>query len=306
MTDALIFGARGQDGRLLSEYLESRGISVLGASRTAGALTIGLKQYKCIKIDYTNHIDLIQILKKYKPKYIFNFAGNSSVGYSFRNPFESQNSFLMPLHSILEALRHSEIEARLFVANSGEVFGNTATAKIGDAFSPKSPYAAARSYGADLCSMYRDLYELQITTGFLFPHESLYRDQSFFLPKLVSELKSIRTGKKRIANFGNLNVIRDFSWAPDFMDGFFKAMTTKKVGDFIFASGVGVSLLGITNYLLKELDLDPSCVQSDHPKFIRNRDLKISVGNPSDTFHKLDWAPSVGWQDIVQRYLNES
>lgn len=305
MVDALIFGVRGQDGRLLSDYLLKQGLTVLGGSRTGGLIKAGNNTLKIVEVHYPNLFSVVDLLKNYKPRFIFNFAANSSVGYSFANPYESQISYILPLQCILESIRLSGIETRLFVANSGEVFGNTNAAKVGDKMNAHSPYALARVHGANLCKLYRELYHLDIVTGYLFPHESYHRGEMFFLPKLVKELTNIKSGKKTKAYFGDLSGIRDFSWAQDFMEGFLGAMLCSKTDDYIFASGRAVSLQCMVDYTLKRLDLDNDCVECHSHDFTRKSDLKVSVGNPIVTKELLNWNTKISWEEIIEAFIEK-
>ena len=303
-TDALIFGVRGQDGRLLCSFLKKHGLETIGCSRQEGPLSISSNlSINCKGIDYQNTGALRDFLKVTKPKYIFNFAGHASVGKSFEDPMRSQQSFINPLHAILEGVRQSGIDCRIFCANSGDVFGDNDCAKPSDAFSPKSPYAVARAYGANLCRMYREVYGLYIVNGFLFPHESELRNNIYFLPKLVSSLAEIKGGEKKYLELGNLDTIRDFGWAPEYINGFWLSLNQQKPKDFIFATGVGESLKNIVSYVFELLDLNQKLIRINQDNLIRPNDLKISVGNISDTTLDLDWHPKMDWKDVINEYL---
>ena len=246
---ALVIGCSGQDGSYLCKHLLDRGEKVVGTTRgnnftCKNHLSLGINGKFPIKtINLFDLSELKKLLNEEKPSHIYNFSAQSSVGYSFSNPIETQNSISLVTINLLEACRQISYEGNIFFAGSSEVYGNTEiAAKVGSPFDPQNPYAIAKVESMHLVKLYREIYNLRAATGVLFPHESPLRNENFIIHKIIAGAIKCSKDKSHKINIGNINIERDWGWAQEYIEGIYKMNSLKIFQDQIICTGESTKL----------------------------------------------------------------
>ena len=224
MKTALICGVSGQDGAYLARLLLDKGYQVFGGSRDAQMTSfanltrLGIRNdVRTVSISINDFRSVLQTLLKVKPDEVYNLAGQSSVGLSFEQPVETLDSISIGTLNLLEAIRFSQLPIKFYNAGSSECFGDTGSiaADENTPFRPRSPYGVAKAAAFWQVANYREAYQLHASTGILFNHESPLRPERFVTQKIVAAACQIANGSKEILTLGNINIARDWGWAPD-------------------------------------------------------------------------------------------
>lgn len=314
-TRALICGVSGQDGAYLANLLLSKGYEVWGTSRDAH--TCDFKRLKAINLfDKVKTITMspgdfesvLKVFSEVKPHEIYNLAGQSSVGLSFVKPLETMSSVATGTLNQLEAIRYLDKSIRFFSAGSGDCFGDTGSqaAIESSEFRPQSPYAVAKSAATWNVSVYRDSYNLFACTGILFNHESPLRQKNFVTSKIVSTAKRIAAGSDEKLNLGNIEIRRDWGWAPEYVEAMWQMLNREKPEDFVVATGITQSLQEFVKTVFEEARLDWRNHVIVDPSLFRPQDPIVSVGNSSKAKRLLNWQPSVVGSEIPKRMFREN
>ncbi|HID37832.1 MAG TPA: GDP-mannose 4,6-dehydratase [Ghiorsea sp.] len=309
---ALIYGVSGQDGALLARLLLEKGCRVVGASRNAEVTSFAslkkLKVQQDVELISASLHDVSAVSKtihQVKPDEVYHLSGQSSVGLSFAKPAETFQSHAVDGLNLLEALRVSDNEVRLFQAGSGECFGETSVkgANESSAFFPVSPYAVAKVAAFWNVKCYRDTYGLYACTGLLFNHESPLRASTFVTKKIVEAACRITNGSNEILKLGNTSIRRDWGWAEEYVDAMWRMLQQDKADDYVIATGVSHSLETFVSMVFAEVGLNWSeHVVSDSSLF-RPTDIVENVGDASKAKRELDWAAKLGLKDIVKKMI---
>lgn len=246
MSTALIFGVTGQDGSYLSELLLKEGFRVIGVKRRSSSInTMRIEHlfsnpnFEVVHGDVTDTSSVYSIIAKYKPEHIYNLAAQSHVGVSFNEPeYTSQVDAIGTLR-ILEAARTLVPSVKFYQASTSELYGGLGGGYLSEstAFNPRSPYAAAKLYGYYLVKQYRDGYGLNAYNGILFNHESPRRGENFVSRKITLEIGAILNGKSQYISLGNLNSIRDWGHAQDYVDAMYVMLQNCKPDDYVVSTG---------------------------------------------------------------------
>ncbi|QWD44497.1 GDP-mannose 4,6-dehydratase [Polynucleobacter paneuropaeus] len=307
---ALICGVTGQDGSYLAQLLLSKNYKVIGTSRDAEASTfsnldkLGIKsQLTLTSMSLNDFRSVLQVITKYEPVEIYNLAGQTSVGLSFSQPVETMESISAGVLNLLEAVRFTNKKIRIYNAGSGEAFGDTGTEAANEetAFRPRSPYAVAKAAGFWQVANYREAYDLFACTGLLFNHESPLRPQRFVTQKIINGAKEISAGNMKSMVLGNLDITRDWGWAPEYVEAMWKMLQTPGADDYVIATGTSYSLEQFVEKVFAPYDLDwKKYVQVDK-SFFRPLDIHISKANPAKANEKLGWQATTTLEKIIER-----
>jgi len=310
---ALIFGVSGQDGAYLVQLLLERGYQVHGTSRDHEVSSfrnlsiLGIKDRVHLRsMDASDFRSVLTTLQAVNAHEIYNLAGQTSVGMSFAYPVETFNSISVGTINILECLRLLKHPARFYNAGSSEVFGNTPTpADEETPFRPRSPYATAKAAAHYSVANYRDAYGLFACTGILFNHESPLRPSRFVTRKIVSAAVRIANGSKETLKLGNLNIHRDWGWAPDYVEVMWQMLQQDTAHDFVVATGVMHSLKSFVDMVFAGVGLDwKNHVEIDETLF-RPSDIERSVGHPQKARDLLNWQARHNFNSIVTKLIEE-
>ena len=238
-------------GGSYSKLLLEKSYIVSGTSRNINNKKLLNFDYLHIKDNIDMHSvftssyeDIYKIIKKISPDEIYNLSGESSVASSFQNPQDSFESISLGNLNILEAIRKIDSNIKFYNACSGECFGDTDGKAVNEnsPFKPCSPYAIAKLSTYWQVKLYRKAYNLFACSGILFNHESPLRPKGFVTRKIISTAVKIANGSSEKLILGDLSIKRDWGWAPEYMQGFYKAMKSQKINDYIIATGKIISL----------------------------------------------------------------
>lgn len=310
---ALIIGASGQDGSYLAKMLVEKGYEVWGTSRDSqicsfhNLVQLGIREkIRVESMSLNDFRSVIQILKKIEPDEIYNLAGQTSVALSFDQPVETFESITIGTLNLLEAIRFLKVPAKLYNASSSECFGNT----NGDAateetpFRPRSPYAAAKAAAFWQTANYREAYDIFACSGILFNHESPLRPIRFVTKKIVNTAVEIAYGRKKELKLGNIEIGRDWGWAPEYVEAMWLMLQQEKPEDYIVATGKTYPLSDFVRHVFAHLKLDwqeYTCCDGD---LLRPTDILISKAEPSKAERILGWHASYEMSDVARMMVD--
>jgi len=310
---ALICGISGQDGAYLARLLLDKGYTVIGTSRDMqitpfqhlARLNIRDKiQFESMAI--TDFRSVLQVLIKVMPDEIYNLAGQSSVALSFQQPVETLESIGLGTLNLLEAVRFVDRPVRIYSASSGECFGDTG----GDAadeltpLRPRSPYAVAKSAAFWEVANYREAYGLFACSGLLFNHESPLRPERFVTRKVVAAACRIAAGNKEKLRLGNIDIQRDWGWAPEYVDAMWRMLQQAAPDDFVIATGESHSLRSFVAEAFSCVGLDWQDWVVTDENFMRPTDLAVGRANPEKAQRILGWRAQARMPQVVRMMVD--
>ena len=307
---ALICGIRGQDGSLLAKFLIDKGYEVIGTSRDVVASpfenlkVLGIdKKVKKVSMVINDFRSVIDVVKTYKPDQIYNLAGQTSVGLSFHQPVEAMESIAKATLVLLEVIRFLDLPIGLYNAGSGECFGDTGEVAANEKtlFRPCSPYGVAKSSAHWLIKNYRDAYGINACTGILFNHESKLRPQRFVTQKIVQGAWNIKNGKLNKLRIGNINIYRDWGWAPEYVKAMWLMLQQETFDDFVIATGKTHSLKEFIEKTFLYFDLDYKKYIDIDKELIRPSEIFYSKADPSYAEVKLNWKANINFDELVKK-----
>lgn len=314
MKRALIFGVSGQDGAYLAKFLLGNEYEVYGTSRDAQTSSFSslrklgiLDKTKLYSVAVNDFRSVLQALTKIEPDEIYNLAGQSSVGLSFEQPVETMESISIATLNLLEAIRFAGKRIKLYNAGSSECFGNSANGAANELtpFRPRSPYAVAKSAAYWEVANYREAYNLFACTGILFNHESPLRPQRFVTRKIIASACRIARGAHEQLQLGNLGIVRDWGWAPEYVEAMWLMLQREQPEDFVIATGESHSLEQFVQLAFSEVGLE----WRDHVKvdseLYRPTDLQVSKADPSRAAEILGWNATTKMEGVVKKMIAE-
>ena len=310
---ALILGITGQDGAYLTDFLLKKGYKVEGISRNLTKKNLFrlkklnlLDKVKLYKLNSKNFKKLSNLISYSQPDEIYNLSGLSSVYQSFKEPYEAYFSNIIIVLNILETLRNSRKNIKFYNSGSGEIFGNTNEIVDENTIPiPVSPYGYSKLASINLVKSYRESYSLDAFSGIAFNHESVLRGQNFVTKKILSVAVEIFHGKKTILKLGNINIERDWGWAPEYVEAMWLLMQQKNPLDVILSTGKSMPLSFFISEVFSKLNLS----WEDHVKYDH------SLNRPSELF-RIKTKPSLakrilGWEakyylsSLIDKLLEE-
>lgn len=310
---ALIVGISGQDGAYLANLLLSKGYSVFGASRDAQASsfnnlrTLGIiDSVVTLSSSPGDFHSVLCTLKKVNPTEVYNLSGQSSVGLSFEQPMETFRSVAIANLVWLEAIRFTGENIKYYNAGSSECFGNTEKpADEKTPFNPRSPYAVAKAAAFWQVVNYRESYNLHASSGILYNHESPLRPERFVTQKIVRAACRIALGSPETLQLGNINVTRDWGWAPEYVEAMWSILQNDSPGDYVVATGYSCTLRDFVEYVFSALSLDWEKHVQINDAFMRPSDIVISRGCADKASRELKWKAHYTAPDVA-RFLVEA
>jgi GDPmannose 4,6-dehydratase len=306
---ALVTGVSGQDGAYLAKLLLEKGYKVYGTSRDAQVASFRNLQHLNIRNDLrlesvamNDFRSVIQVLFKAQPDEIYNLAGQSSVGLSFEQPVETQDSIYLGTLNLLEAIRFMGKDIRLYNACSSECFGDLKNeiAVEDTPFRPRSPYAVAKAAAFWQVSNYREAYKIFACSGILFNHESPLRPERFVTKKIVTAARRIASGELRELRLGNIEVQRDWGWAPEYVEAMYRMLQQEKPDDYVIATGETRPLRDFVAVAFEAVGLDWREHVVIDQSLLRPTDLTVGRGNASKAATKLGWKAMHRMNDVAR------
>lgn len=334
---ALITGITGQDGAYLAELLLSKGYIVHGIKRRASLFNTARidhlyhdphEEGVCFFLhhgDLTDSSNLVRLIQKVQPDEIYNLAAMSHVAVSFESPeYTADVDAIGPLR-MLEAIRILGLEkkTRFYQASTSELYGlvqeTPQTEKT--PFYPRSPYAVAKLYAYWITVNYREAYGMYACNGILFNHESPVRGENFVTRKITRALARIKLGLQEHLYLGNLNALRDWGHAKDYVEMQWLMLQQDQPEDYVIATGVQYSVRDFVNIAAKELGISMrwegdgmhekgfddggKCIVSVDPRYFRPTEVETLLGDPSKAKAKLGWAPKITFSELVKEMVRE-
>ncbi len=309
---ALVCGVGGQDGAYLAQLLLSKGYEVWGTSRDAQVATfnnlklLGIREQVTLVSMATNDFrSVLTTLKRCDPDEVYFLSGQSSVGLSFDQPAETLESITLGTLNLLEAIRFLDKTIKFYHAGSSECFGDhgqqAATEEI--RFQPRSPYAVAKASAHWLVANYREAYGLFACNGILFNHESPLRPERFVTKKIILAACRIAQGSKEMLTLGRLDIVRDWGWAPEYVEAMWLMLQQEAPDDYIVATGEANSLEDFVSQAFTSVGLDWRKYVKSNSALFRPTDLAWSQGCADKAFHKLGWQAKLKMRDVVGRMI---
>ncbi len=312
MKTALISGASGQDGAYLARLLLEKGYRVYGSSRDAqSCLFSNLKylgisgQVRTVSLAVNDFRSVLQALQETEPDEVYNLAGQSSVGLSFEQPVETLESISAAALNFLEAIRFTGRNIRFYNAGSSECFGNTGGSRADEEtpFRPRSPYAVAKASAHWIVANYREAYDLFACTGILFNHESPLRPERFVTGKIIAAACRISAGNNEQLQLGNMDIRRDWGWAPEYVKAMHMMLQQEKPQDYVIATGTSRSLLEFVDLAFQDVGLDWQDHVVSVPTLLRPTDIREGCGNPGKAKKELGWQARFALEDVVREMI---
>ncbi len=306
----LIAGITGQDGAYLAQRLLARGDVVIGTTRDAATCDLSrldrlgvTGQVRVVSMLPADYRSVLRTIAEAKPREIYFLAGQTSVGLSFDQPVEAIESIATGILNILEAIRFLDPSIRLFNAGSSECFGDTGRVAATELtpFRPLSPYAVAKATAHNLVANYRIAYNLFACTGILFNHESPLRPTRFVTQKIVQGAREIAAGKRKSLSLGNLDVSRDWGWAPEYVDAMALMLSADVPEDFVIATGRTVSLSYFVEKTFEQFGLDWRDFVVTDASLKRPSDISYGAGDPALIAERLGWKAQIDVDGVIAR-----
>jgi len=305
---ALITGVTGQDGSYLAELLLEKGYKVVGIKRRTSTISTTridhLYRNENFVLEYGNLNDggcIHRLLLKYKPDEIYNLAAQSHVRVSFNTPEETTEAVAMGTLRLLEAVRNICPETKFYQASSSEMFGDNPenpqceTTRL----MPASPYACAKVFAHNICRNYRESYEMHISSGILFNHESPRRGETFVTRKITIAAARIKLGLQKKLYLGNLEAKRDWGFAGDYVEAMWLMLQQDKPDDYVIATGKTYTVREFLNIVFEYAGLDvESCVKFDK-RLLRPHEVPLLLGDPTKAKKKLGWTPKCDMRTLA-------
>jgi GDPmannose 4,6-dehydratase len=311
---ALIVGITGQDAAYLSKLLLNKGYRVIGTSRdhqlsTFPHLTrLGISGEVELRSMSTHDLaSVIKTVAETSPDEMYHLAGQSSVGLSFTQPLETLHSHIDGITNILEAVRFTGLNCRIYNAGSGECFGTVvhSPASESDPFAPTSPYAIAKIAAYWLTKNYRESYGLHACTGILFNHESPLRPERFVTKKIIAAACRISKGSREKLVLGDLSVKRDWGWAPEYVEAMWLMLQQPVAQDYVIATGEKHSLEEFVDVTFSYLNLNwKDHVVVDESLF-RPNEIRENFGDASKAHRELGWRATLTMPKIIPLLIED-
>lgn len=334
---ALITGITGQDGSYLSEFLLKKGYKIYGIVRRSSMFNRDRIENIYFDQHYKNRVELFygdltdssslnRILEKVNPDEIYNLGAQSHVGISFEIPEYTAEVTALGTIRLLDAIKGIGIQPKFYQASSSELFGATKETpqKETTPFHPRSPYACAKAYAYYITRNYREAYNLFACNGILFNHESPRRGENFVTRKITLGTAKIILGLEKKLLLGNLNAIRDWGFAGDFVEAMWLMLQQKDPDDYVIATGEihsvrefvelafkisgidiawegeGVNEKGIVKNVISDANIKKGDVVVEvDARYFRPSEVDFLLGDPSKAKRKLGWEPRVTFNELV-------
>ena len=309
---ALITGITGQDGSYLAELLLSKGYEVHGIIRRSSSFNTQRlddiyqdphEKSRSLFLHYGDLSDsssLVNLLRDIEPDEVYNLGAQSHVRVSFETPEYTGDATGLGAMRLLEAVRASKMSTRYYQASTSELYGSTPPPQNETTpFHPRSPYGVAKIYAYWATVNYREAYDLFAVNGILFNHESPRRGETFVTRKITRAVARIRLGIQDKLFLGNLDAIRDWGYAPEYVQGMWRMLQADDPEDLVLATGVGATVCQFLDSAFKAADLDPREHVEIDPTYYRPSEVNHLLGDPTRAEQKLGWKATTHWDELA-------
>ena len=310
MPTALVTGVTGQDGAYLSQLLLAKGYRVIGLMRrSASSDVIGerlrwlgiLKDVELVDANLTDLSSLIRVLTTYKPDEVYNLAAQSFVAASWQQPLLTGTVTGLGAANVLEAVRLMRPEARFYQASSSEMYGLIQEPKQSERtpFYPRSPYAAAKLYAHWMTVNYRESFGMHASSGILFNHESPLRGIEFVTRKVTDGVARIKLGLATELSLGNLNAMRDWGHARDYVQAMWLMLQQEQADDYVIATGRTTSIRDLCTIAFNHVGLVADDHVTTRTDLIRPAEVDVLLGDASKARQVLGWVPATPLETMI-------
>jgi GDPmannose 4,6-dehydratase len=329
---ALITGVTGQDGALLAELLLEKGYVVHGIKRRASLINTDRVDHlyrdpheEDVRFfmhygDLTDATNLIRIVQEVQPDEIYNLAAQSHVQVSFETPEYTANADALGTLRLLEAIKilHLAAKTRFYQASTSELYGKTRSSRQNEEtpFSPRSPYGVAKLYAYWITVNYREAYGIHASNGVLFNHESPTRAETFVTRKITRAVAAIHLGLQDKLYLGNLDAIRDWGHARDYVEGMWRILQQPQADDYVLATGEGHTVRDFAEHAFAEVGIEVTWKGSGRaetgldrrtgkvvveidPHYFRPTEVDYLVGDATKAREKLGWSHQTSFAQLV-------
>jgi len=312
MKRALITGITGQDGSYLAEFLLSKGYEVHGIIRRASTFNTARidhiyvdphesKRFFLHYGDLSDSEQISNIIYNISPDEVYHLGAQSHVRVSFDIPEYTGNVTALGVTRLLEAIRRSKNNIKLYQASSSEMFGASPPPQSEDTtFWPRSPYACAKLYAYWMARNYRDGYSMFACNGILFNHESPRRGETFVTRKITRSISRILAGKEKYLYLGNLEAKRDWGYAPEYVEGMWRMLQSEKPEDFVLGTGQTHSVREFMEKAFSYAGLDWNEHVRIDAKYFRPTEVEVLIADPAHAAEKLGWGPKIKFEELVR------
>ena len=313
MRKALITGITGQDGSYLAEFLLDKGYEVHGLIRRASTFNTSRIDHiyqdphetdPKLFLHYGDLIDgvgLTNLVREIKPTEVYNLGAQSHVQVSFTMPQYTGQVDAVGAVGLLEAIRSAAIDTRFYQASTSELFGSTPPPQNEESvFKPRSPYAAAKLMAYWCTVNYREGYGMHATNGILFNHESPRRGETFVTRKITRAVAEIANGSKKKLFLGNLDAVRDWGYAKEYVESMWLMLQQDKPSDFVIATGVGATVKDFAEASFARVGLNWKDHIEVDQKYIRPTEVDALIGDPSKATRELKWKAKTHWSELAE------
>lgn len=333
---ALITGITGQDGSYLAEFLLNKGYEVHGLRRRISLFNTDRidhlyqdphKPNTRLFLHYGDMTDtsgIVRIIQEVQPDEIYNLAAQSHVAVSFEEPEYTANSDAIGPLRVLEAIRLLGLKnkTKFYQASTSELYGlvQEIPQRESTPFYPRSPYAVAKMYAYWITVNYREAYGIYACNGILFNHESPVRGETFVTRKITRALARIKLGLQDCLFLGNLDALRDWGHAKDYVEMQWLMLQQSMPEDFVIATGEHHSVRDFVNFAANQLEMeivwqgngvdekgfcDGKCIVQVDPRYFRPTEVETLLGDPSKAKNKLGWMPKITFKELVSEMVLE-
>lgn len=311
MKRALITGVTGQDGSYLAELLLEKGYDVYGLRRRTSTPNYENVEHikdriKWISGDLTDMASLIEAVKISDPDEVYNLAAQSFVAASWPQPLATGQYTAIAVTNMLEAVRIMKPEARFYQASSSEMFGKVVETpqKETTPFYPRSPYGVAKVYGHWITVNYRESFNMFACSGILFNHESPRRGLEFVTRKVTDAVARIKLGVQSELRMGNLDSLRDWGFAGDYVKAMWLMLQQEEPDDFVISTGEMHSVKELLEIAFSYVGLDYRDYVVIDPEFVRPAEVDLLLGDCSKAKEVLGWELEVGFKELIQMMVD--
>lgn len=316
MKTAIITGIAGQDGAFLAKLLLDKNYTVIGITRNVSFENqtnlryLGVDQkVTLLQVDLLNKQSVIDLLEQYKPDEFYNLAAQSSVSASFLNPIETLTFNSISVMTILESIRILNIPVRFYQASSSEMFGNVEEKNLPIRetllFHPTSPYGISKVTAHWTSVNYREAYSIFSACGILFNHESCLRGKDYVTKKIINTAVKISQGEADELVVGNLNIARDWGYAPKYVEAIWLTLQQDEPSDFLICSGEHITLRSFVEKVFNELGLEYQKYVKTSSAFLRKSDLPIVYGSNTKAKKELNWNYDISSDALIKQLIKD-
>jgi len=313
MKSAFITGITGQDGSYLAELLLSKGYEVHGLIRRSSSINDArLKSIfqepslsnRNLFLHYGDLADsgnLTNLLQKIQPHEVYNLGAQSHVKVSFEIPSYTADITGLGTIRLLEAIRNAEINCRIYQASSSELFGSTPPPQSEiSTFRPRSPYAISKLFAYHSIVNYREAYGIYAVNGILFNHESPRRGETFLTRKVSLAAARIALGVQDKLILGNLSSIRDWGFAPEYVEAMWSMLQCEAPTDLVIATGMGATVRDWVESVFRIFNLDYERYVEISPRYLRPTEVDNLIGDATLASKLIDWKATTKWRELAK------